>query len=218
MGRPRRGAARDTRRLILDAAVDLLSERGARGTSMRALAAAVGLRESALYHHFPSKEALLREALLLPTSAAATAAMAAGEEPEPPVAPPMGDLDLPLEEIFLALAKQLAATFGSPRRRKQLRALLTAGGAPDEDAWRLLAEEPRRRLSRLLQRLRRAGRVRDDLDLDVIHLHVLGPLLFATGILAPGRKPPISMPLSRFLEGHAQFLAQALAPVRRRHG
>ena len=59
MGRPRAGVARDTRKLILDAAVDLLSERGARGTSMRALAAAVGLRESALYHHFPSKDSLL---------------------------------------------------------------------------------------------------------------------------------------------------------------
>lgn len=210
MGRPRRGAARDTRKLILDAAVDLLSQRGAKGTSMRALAAAVGLRESALYHHFSSKEELLREALATPEPPPA------GHDPgaEPRPAEGGGDLTRPLEEIFLQLAHQMATAYGSPRRRKQLRALLAAGGSPDEDTWRQISDEPRRRLARLLQRLRRAGRVREDLDLDVIHLHVVAPLLFATGILAPGRKPPLSIPLSRFLSQHAALLAQAMAPGR----
>jgi AcrR family transcriptional regulator len=60
MGRPTKAEARDTRRQILDAALDLFSEGSYFGTSMRQIARAVGVRESALYHHFPSKDAILK--------------------------------------------------------------------------------------------------------------------------------------------------------------
>src|SRR5690349_20384572 len=59
MGRPAADPARDTRRAILDAALDLFSERGYHATSVRALAAGAGVRESAIYHYFASKEAIL---------------------------------------------------------------------------------------------------------------------------------------------------------------
>ena len=58
MGRPARDEQRDTRKEILEAALDLFSQSGFAGTSMRQIARAVGVRESALYHHFPSKEAI----------------------------------------------------------------------------------------------------------------------------------------------------------------
>ncbi len=48
------------RERILDTALDLMAERGASATSMRALASACGLNVAALYHYFPSKDALLR--------------------------------------------------------------------------------------------------------------------------------------------------------------
>lgn len=48
------------RERILDVALDLMAERGASATSMRALASACGLNVAALYHYFPSKDALLR--------------------------------------------------------------------------------------------------------------------------------------------------------------
>lgn len=60
MARPRKEEARDTSRAILDAALDLFSEQGFAGTSMRQIAQRVGVRESALYHHFSSKEAIFR--------------------------------------------------------------------------------------------------------------------------------------------------------------
>lgn len=44
---------------ILDAALELMSERGAAGMSMRQLAAACDLQVAAIYHYFPSKDALL---------------------------------------------------------------------------------------------------------------------------------------------------------------
>ncbi len=44
---------------ILDVALRLMSERGAAGTSMRRLASACDLQVAAIYHYFPSKDALL---------------------------------------------------------------------------------------------------------------------------------------------------------------
>ncbi|MCD2191776.1 TetR/AcrR family transcriptional regulator [Actinomycetospora endophytica] len=48
-----------TRGAVLEAARRLFIERGFDGTSMRDIAAAVEVTNSALYYHFPSKEALL---------------------------------------------------------------------------------------------------------------------------------------------------------------
>ena len=59
MARPKKSEERDTRQDILHAALDLFSANGFFGTSMREIARAVGVRESALYHHFRSKEAIL---------------------------------------------------------------------------------------------------------------------------------------------------------------
>src|SRR5690606_34254645 len=60
-GRDDAGAgAAGARARILDAAVRLVSERGAAATSMRQLAAACDLNVATIYHYFPSKADLLR--------------------------------------------------------------------------------------------------------------------------------------------------------------
>ncbi len=51
----------DTRLRILREAASLFEHRGYAGTSMADLSEAVGITKSSLYHHFPSKEALLLE-------------------------------------------------------------------------------------------------------------------------------------------------------------
>lgn len=51
----------DTRLRILREAAALFRRRGYRATSMADLAEAVGITKSSLYHHFPSKDALLLE-------------------------------------------------------------------------------------------------------------------------------------------------------------
>jgi AcrR family transcriptional regulator len=61
MARPKKSEARNTRQAILDQALRLFADHGFFGTSMRQIARAVGVRESALYHHFPSKDAVFRE-------------------------------------------------------------------------------------------------------------------------------------------------------------
>src|SRR5215213_1431687 len=63
MARPKNADGQRTRQAFLDAALDLFAEKGYFGTSLRDVAAAVGVRESALYNYFPGKDALF-EALL----------------------------------------------------------------------------------------------------------------------------------------------------------
>ena len=57
-GRPPRRDGRDTRAEILDAALDLFSEKGYDQTSLREIAEQVRITKAALYYYFPSKEAL----------------------------------------------------------------------------------------------------------------------------------------------------------------
>ena len=53
-----RPAGEERRRQILDEAIRCFAAKGFRGTTIRDLAAGVGLTEAALYRYFPSKEAL----------------------------------------------------------------------------------------------------------------------------------------------------------------
>ena len=52
-------AGSNIREAILDAALELMAEHGAVGMSMRQLANRVGVQVAAIYHYFPSKDALL---------------------------------------------------------------------------------------------------------------------------------------------------------------
>ncbi len=49
----------ENRQAILDAAVDLISEKGFRAATMRAIARKAGVGDATIYSYFPSKEALL---------------------------------------------------------------------------------------------------------------------------------------------------------------
>ena len=64
MARPKNADGQRTRQAILDAALDLFADKGFFGTSLRDVAAAVGVRESALYNYFAGKDALF-DALLV---------------------------------------------------------------------------------------------------------------------------------------------------------
>src|SRR6266852_4261295 len=62
-GRPRRGRPGYDLASVLAVAVELFNERGYDGTSMRDLAARLGIAKSAIYHHVAGKEELLSRAL-----------------------------------------------------------------------------------------------------------------------------------------------------------
>lgn len=75
-----------TDRRILDAATVLFSEKGYHGTSMREVAAAVGIRAASLYNHYPGKEDLLvriASGVMEELLAGGRVAIAGHEEPGP---------------------------------------------------------------------------------------------------------------------------------------
>lgn len=53
----------DRRELILSTAAEMFARKGLRATTVRAIADAVGVFSGSLYHHFPSKDAILDEVL-----------------------------------------------------------------------------------------------------------------------------------------------------------
>ncbi|WP_263298890.1 TetR/AcrR family transcriptional regulator [Leifsonia poae] len=53
----------ETRAEILRVSLELFTERGFEGTSIRDIAEALGVTKSSLYYHFPSKEAIIRALL-----------------------------------------------------------------------------------------------------------------------------------------------------------
>lgn len=55
----------DTKKRIVRAAIDLFSEKGYTETGLRELAARVGIKESSLYNHFPSKGTILEHIIEL---------------------------------------------------------------------------------------------------------------------------------------------------------
>jgi|SRR5215472_2984098 len=54
---------RDRRELILSTAAEMFARSGLRATTVREIADAVGVFSGSLYHHFPSKDAILEEVL-----------------------------------------------------------------------------------------------------------------------------------------------------------
>lgn len=62
MGRPA-GPTRDTKRLICERALEVFAEKGYAATTMRDVAAAVGMRDASLYSHFLSKQAIFDAAV-----------------------------------------------------------------------------------------------------------------------------------------------------------
>jgi AcrR family transcriptional regulator len=83
MPRPAGTSAGDTRARILDVALELVTERGYAGMSIRDLAERLDLTTAAMYYHFASKEALL-DALVEPLTSGleALAATADGRPAE----------------------------------------------------------------------------------------------------------------------------------------
>jgi AcrR family transcriptional regulator len=80
---PERSLPSTTRERILRAASELFATRGYHATTTREIAAAVGVRQPSLFHHFPSKEAILQTLLSsdLDVAVPNAEALAAGDGP-----------------------------------------------------------------------------------------------------------------------------------------
>jgi AcrR family transcriptional regulator len=204
MARPRNADGQKTRQAILDAALDLFAEKGFFGTSLRDVATAVGVRESALYNYFPGKDALF-DALL-------SAQQDSRLEQLTPLA------DGPIDDgrgVLLRLAIATLGGYVEPREQKLFR-ILTSDGIRLAKSGRLNLYErmghSRERLHDILRRLVRDGWLRRA-DPTLLAIAFVSPLVTWRQLHAIDADLPMIKNPRAFARQHVdQFLRGAARP------
>jgi AcrR family transcriptional regulator len=140
--------AQETRRRLVDTALELFAEHGFDGTSMKALARAAGVAQGLVYHYFTGKEALLW-AVLETHSFAPDLALLLAEA-----------ADRPAREALLRVCRRFDAVL--TERRALLRLLVREAPVNPEVAllWRRLIREGGESLCRFLEARAEAGELR----------------------------------------------------------
>jgi AcrR family transcriptional regulator len=207
VARPKNADGQRTRQAILDAALELFAEKGYFGTSLRDVAAAVGVRESALYNYFPGKEALF-EALITAHQHNKLERMA--PLPEGPIA----DGRAVLEQVAMASI----TSFQRPDEQKLFRILMSDGIRLAKVGRINLYERMssgRERLHAVLRRLIRDGWLRDG-DVDMLGVAFLSPLFLWRQLRAIDADLPMIRQPKAFVRAHVdQFLRGAAASAAR---
>ena len=206
MARPKNADGQRTRQAILDAALELFADKGYFGTSLRDVASAVGVRESALYNYFKSKEALF-DALILAHEHTRTERLSpiAGDGP-------IVDANAMLERLVVASLE----SFLNPREQMLFR-LLMSDGIRLARAGRFNLHERlgsgREHMLELMRRLIKEGWLRDA-DPNQLWMTFAGPLLLWRQIhAAGGDRPAIKNPRAFARQHVEQFFLGAGAPV-----
>ncbi len=207
MGRPRKDEGRDTKREILDRALELFATHGFSGSSMRDIAKAVGVRESALYHHFPNKNAILTT-LLEESGPGAVGAMMSD------------DVLRFIESVgvrhFLdTMAEALTALWSTDRERNLMRVLMAELPRLKEAGLfdlRTQVMKARARIAKLFQSLVNKGLVRP-LDPVVTTLRLMGPLVMLRVLhLSDVTEPPHVDDMRRELKLHVEAFWESVKP------
>ncbi len=207
MGRPPKEEARDTGREILDAALDLFARHGFHGTSMRQIARAVGVRESALYHHFRSKDALL-EALTRDLGPGRFEKLA-GADPGA-LAEKHG-----ARRLLGTLAHRLFEEWAQPREQKFLRIMMAEGlrgGTSASLHPRAVLGRAQALVAGLFTELQRRRQVKKG-DPAVLAQEFMGPLFFLrmTQLVLSARPPDLAR-LNAQVDAHLDFFWAAVRP------
>jgi AcrR family transcriptional regulator len=198
MGRPAKSDGRQTRAAVMRAALDLFAQKGYFGTSLRDIATAVGVRESALYNYFASKDQLF-EALIASASEERIEAFAALTDA------PITDARVLLERLVLSALEM----FRRPSQEQLFRILMADGVRLTRSGQIDLME--RLSTSRVLMRDLMARLVREGwlepADLDIVIMAFTGPLQVWRQLNAIGADHPALKSPEAFARAHvAQFL------------
>ena len=159
-GRPRDEVARGR---ILEAALELLEELGFASATTDAIAERAGASKATIYRWWPNKAAVLLEALR---------EAVAQELPFPDTGDLREDIRVQLENFVKLL---------TGRRGRIFKAFIAAAQSDPEVASAFLSVwiQPRRAKTKVvLERHRQSGRLRADLDLDLVLDLLYGPLYF----------------------------------------
>ncbi|HEY0779347.1 MAG TPA: helix-turn-helix domain-containing protein, partial [Gemmatirosa sp.] len=189
---------------ILDAAADLLAERGYAATSMDEIAAHVGISKPTLYQHFPSKDAVAIAVMLHRLGhtkadlARAERAVAEGERARP--------------QLERVLRDALARRAGAWSTRVELpRSVIESApevGAVRRDVWA--------RIGALVDRAKAEGDCRADAPTPVIARHLAGLFRGDHSDLVDQGAPPEALAatlVSLVFEGLAPREAAAVEPA-----
>lgn len=216
MARPQNASGERTRQAILDAALTLFAERGFFGTSIRDIAGAVGVSESAIYNYFPGKTELF-EALFAAEQASVMKVLSILKTE------PMHDARAALTSLALWVVQQST----EPRQQQLFRIFLSDGVRLARDGRiHLLASISHRysTLQELMRRLVRTGTLRRA-DPEQLASEFIGPLLLWRLMQAIGsdfaivRDPEAfaRRHVEHFLNGAARTAAvQSARPARQR--
>ncbi len=202
MARPPNADGQRTRQAILDAALALFAEKGYFGTSLRDVAGAVGVRESALYNYFPGKEALF-EALLAADSALKSEQLSAL-------------LDEPASdgrELLERLADFVLHRFVQPRQQQLFRILMSDGMRLARDGRINLFERmgsSRQDLLDLMRRLIADGFLRGE-DPELLVTQFLGPLVLWRQLHAMGAASAVACDRRAFVRSHINHFLHGAA-------
>ncbi len=120
-GRPPARDGRQTREALLDAALDLFARQGYAATTVRQIAGKVGIRDTAIYAHFPGKQALYDELV---------------RQSGPPSweqlgLDPRNLADLAPTDVVPLLTRRALDEWSTPRARLFTSVLLREGPGPD---------------------------------------------------------------------------------------
>ncbi|WP_309717748.1 TetR/AcrR family transcriptional regulator [Armatimonas sp.] len=155
----------ERREQIIDAAIEVFSEKGFDGTSNKEVAKLAGIASPGLiYHYFADKLELLRESLL-------------SRMPHPPEI--VFDPDRPLKEVLYEITGHVLQDLNNPRTVKLMRVLLGEALRRPEFA-RLMTETMENRVFTRLEEIFKAhiaqGTLRSDLDPTVTTMRFMGAL------------------------------------------
>lgn len=160
-GRPPRSQQPATQDRILDAALEVFSERGFDGATVRQIAAKVGVTDPALYAHFKGKKEIF-EALMREAGPDLLASVAGGE----------GLGQLPARTAIPKMFSAIVEAWAAPRARAFTSLILRMG--PDGIGKAL--GEVSTRLLPVFCAWQARGELRADISADVAIWQVIGPL------------------------------------------
>lgn len=199
-GRPPNVDGAQTRARLLDAALELFARNGYAATSVRQIAEAVGLRDSAIYTHFDGKRAIY-DALL---DHAGPGALERLEVDIRSLA------DLPPAEALPGLVDGLAAAWDEERARLAMSMLVREGLVGLADAL----AEVRERLTPLFTAWRRQGAMRDDVSVDLLAWEFTSPLATTRLLFFHADATPAERRRGHDLaRAHARFFVDIAGPT-----